>query len=264
MHAAWNALVKGGGDRLVGIMSIAAGQGLVALLLMPAVPVPASIAWPWLVLSGVLHAAYKLFLMQAYRVGDMGQVYPIARGGAPLLTGLLGLLWLGEALTTLQTLGLVAVGVGVMAMGLRGAARFDPLPVGLALVTAVLISAYTLVDGYGARIGGTAVGFIIFMHLVDTTLCVGAGYWLAGRELTARILAQWKIAAFGGALSIASYATATWAMTQAPIALVAALRETSVLFALAISVLILKEPPLPARLIAGAVIVGGLGLMRVG
>jgi drug/metabolite transporter (DMT)-like permease len=245
-------------------MSIAAGQGLVALLLLPVVAAPARVAWPWLVVSGALHALYKLFLMQAYRVGDMGQVYPIARGAAPLLTGILGVAWLGEYLTGIQTAGLVAVGFGVMKMGLRGAARFEPLPVGLALVTAIFISAYTLVDGYGARIGGAAVGFIVWMHLVDTILCVGAGYWLAGRGLAARIAAQWKIAILGGALSIASYATATWAMTLAPIAVVAALRETSVLFALAISVVLLKEPPLPARLAAGAVIVGGLALMRIG
>jgi drug/metabolite transporter (DMT)-like permease len=262
MHAAWNALVKSGSDRLVGVMSIAAGQGLVATLLLPVVASPRPQAVGWIVVSGALHAAYKLFLMQAYRVGDMGQVYPLARGAAPLLTGAVGVLALGEYLTSLQTVGLCAVGVGVMAMGLRGAARFEAAPVALSLATAGFISAYTLVDGHGARINGGALSFIVWMHVVDTALCLAAGYALAGRTLTARLAAQWPTATAGGALSIASYTIATWAMTQAPIALVAALRETSVLFALGISVLILREPALPARLAAGLVIVAGLGLMR--
>ena len=264
-HAGWNATIKGG-DPMFTTALISAGAGLVALALVPFVGLPSAAAWPWVIASVVIHFIYFAALIESYQAGDMGQVYPIARGSAPLMTALATTLFVEERLGAFGWIGIALLVTGVFLLSLRGGrdlARLDRRAVGFALFTAVTICGYSVVDGVGARLAGSA-------HAYSAALFVGMGpvmaaYALARRGKTAvsAMPSQWRIGLFGGVLQLASYGTAIWAMTLAPIAIVAALRETSVLFGAAIAVILLKEPLRNDRIVAALLIVAGLLLIRL-
>jgi drug/metabolite transporter (DMT)-like permease len=216
--------------------------------------------------SVVLHLGYYLALTEAYRRADMSQIYPIARGGAPLLTACASLLVVREPIAVQAAFGIVFLGAGVALLSLRGARKhepLDPVAVAFALATAVIICGYTLVDGSGARAAGNPHAYAAALFVIDSIPLL---VFIAWRDGPAGLSALTRFAAPGlvaGALSFASYWIAIWAMTVAPIALVAALRETSVLFAAAIALVILKEPFGPVRALAAALIVTGLLLIRL-
>lgn len=267
LHAGWNALVRSGSDRFLSVVQVALYAGLASCPFLPLVPLPAPAAWPWLLGSAGLHTGYKLFLSRAYRTGDLGQVYPLARGLAPLLTAGVAALFLGENLRPVQVLGVVVLAGGVWCMSLRGGRRAARPEIGtvlFALGTSVFIAGYTLTDGVGARQAGTALGYAAWLFAVDglaiTAVCVA----LRGRAALVTLARGWREGACGGLASLAAYGLVIWAMTVAPIPLVAAWRETSVLFAAAISVAVLREPLTPWRLAAGLLITGGVVLTRLG
>src|SRR5262245_31833085 len=265
-HAGWNAAVKKGLDPLATTVLISIGAALVALPLMPFTGLPEAAAWPWVGASVLIHLFYFAALIESYRAGDMGQVYPIARGSAPLLTAAGTALIVGERIGAQAWLGIVLLAGGVVLMSLRGGrelAQLDRRAVGFALFTAVTICAYSLVDGIGARRAGNP-------HAYSATLFVGIApvmlaYALArrGRKIIAEMSRFWGTGLAGGALQLGSYGIAIWAMTVAPIAIVAALRETSVLFGALIAVVVLGEKPRPVRIVAALAIVAGLVLIRL-
>ncbi len=267
LHAGWNALIKLGLDRFLSVTLVSLGAGLLSLAVVPFVTPPPPAAWPWLGLSVLLHSGYKLFLVQAYRAGDLGQVYPIARGTAPLLVALAMLLLFGERLSPPALLGVLLLAGGVCLMSLRGGrdlARLDGRAVGFALGTAVWIAGYSVTDGIGARAAGSPHGYAVWLFLLDGLVMLALAAALRGRCGLAALPRHWRGGLAGGAMSFGAYWIVIWAMTVAPIALVAALRESSVLFAAAISLLLLKEPLSPPRAAAAAVIVFGLVLARGG
>ena len=265
-HAGWNATIKRGLDPLAATAAISIGAALVALVFVPVVGLPAPAAWPWVVASVAIHLAYFAALIESYRAGDMGQVYPIARGSAPLMTASAATAFVGERLGVGGWLGIALVAVGVLFLSLRGGrelAKLDRRAVGFALFTAVTICAYSVVDGVGARQAGSAKAYSV-------ALFVGIGpvmalYALArrGRKAVTAAGRLWGTGLAGGALQLGSYGIAIWAMTVAPIAIVAALRETSVLFGAMIAVLVLKEPLRGIRIAAALLIVAGLALIRL-
>ena len=265
-HAGWNAAIKFGLDAISMTALIAIGAGVIALGLWPLTGLPLAASFPWLIASVLLHLLYFIGLGESYRVGDLGQVYPIARGTAPLMTAVLSAPLLGEALGLFAWSGVVALASGVLLLSVRGGRKLAPFnaqAVGFALVTAATICAYSLVDGIGARRSGNP-------HAYTVTLFISNGLMLAVYALVRRrggalpiMAGYWKIGLVGGALQLASYGIAIWAMTVAPIALVAALRETSVLFGVAIAVVLLKEPLHAIRAAAAVIIVGGLVLIRL-
>jgi drug/metabolite transporter (DMT)-like permease len=263
-HAGWNAAIKGAIDTVSTTALIAIGAGAVALVLLPFTGFPLAPAWPCVIASVIIHLLYFIGLSESYRVGDLGQVYPIARGSAPLMTAALSGPLVGEALGLAAWGGVVALAGGVLLLsagGGRALPRFDRHAVGLALFTATTICAYSLVDGVGARLAGNANAYTASLFAGNAIAL--AGYALArGRGIIA-MAAYWKTGLAGGALQLLSYGIAIWAMTVAPIAIVAALRETSVLFGSAIAVVVLKEPLRAIRIIAAAMIVGGLALIRL-
>jgi drug/metabolite transporter (DMT)-like permease len=265
-HAGWNAAAKKGLDPLVTTVLMSVCATLVATPFVPLVGLPAVAAWPWLIASVLIHLFYFAALIESYRAGDMGQVYPIARGAAPLLTAAGSALLIGEHIGPVAWTGILLLVAGVILMSLRGGrefARLDRRAVGFALFTAVTICAYSLVDGIGARLAGSA-------HAYSAALFVGIGpvmlaYALArnGAAVVPLMRRNWGAGLAGGALQVGSYAIAIWAMTVAPIAIVAALRETSVLFGALIAVIILREPLRPVRVAAAILIVFGLALIRL-
>jgi drug/metabolite transporter (DMT)-like permease len=264
MHAGWNALVKTGLDRTTSIFLLAFIQGAISLALLPLFALPAAVSWPWIAVSAVLHTGYKIFLIRAYAHGDLSQVYPLARGSAPLIVALFSILVLSENLTAVKFAAVCAIALGVMLMSSRlGSGEAMPRQALLyALGTALFTASYTLVDGIGAQISGTASGFTLWMFVGDGILMTIYALTLRGRGLFAAARGNLSSGLAAGALSLGSYWIAIWAFTLAPIAMVAALRETSVLFAMLIAVFWLGEKAGPQRWFAAGLILLGIVLMR--
>jgi drug/metabolite transporter (DMT)-like permease len=265
-HAGWNAILKLNVEPIIATTMVAVASGLVVLPFAFFSGLPDITAWPYLVASVVIHIGYYLTLAEAYRHGDLGQVYPIARGTAPLLTAVIATLMLDEAPGLFGWSGLIALTVGVMLLAVRGGRqtrRFDARSVGFALLTSLTITAYTLVDGIGARIAGSAAYTVWLFLLSGAAMSLYGVIRVGPQRLIVHSKANWAFALCGAALSTAAYAIAIWAMTVAPIALVAALRETSVLFATLISTLFLREPWLAARIAATLLVLAGALLLRM-
>lgn len=264
-HAGWNALLKLNVAPVVATVLVAVAAGLLVLPLLPITPLPAAAAWPYIVASAIIHVAYFVALAEAYRWGDLSQVYPIARGTAPLLTAALASLWLNEALGSNGWAGVIVLAAGILLLTVKGArklAPFDHRAVAFALATSLTITAYTLVDGIGARLAGSALAYTVWLFIGDGITMAIYGALRVGPSLLKDFRAHWRIATAGAALSTAAYAIAIWAMTVAPIALVAALRETSVLFAALFGTVLLREPLLPVRLVAALLVMAGALLLR--
>ena len=267
-HAGWNASIKRTLDPLATTVLIAIGAAVFALPIIPFAGWPELAAWPWLIASIVIHLFYFAGLIESYRTGDLGQVYPIARGAAPLMTATMTTLFVGERLGVFGWGGIVMLAAGVLLLSLRGGrelAKLNRAAVGFALFTAVTICAYSVVDGIGARLAGpgkaTAYSTVLFIGIAPVV--VAYALVRRGYAVLPQMAPFWKIGLGGGALAVISYSIAIWAMTVAPIAIVAALRETSVLFGAIIAVVILKEPLRPARIVAALMIVCGLMLLRI-
>lgn len=272
LHATWNALVKSSGDKQLDLALVHLLGALVALPLLVWVGLPPVAAWPFIGLSLLIHVAYYITLNGAYQHGDLGSTYPIMRGSAPLLVAL-GSTALGEPLSPAAWLGVGAVTVGVLLVGLArpGQALHHGRAIAFALANAVVIAAYTIVDGRGVRIsaeaGYTAASYVVLLFVLDgipyPALVFARRSAAARHAMLAYARKRWPLATLGGLASLGSYWIALWAMTRAPVAAVSALRETSVLFATAMSVLVLKERFGLQRACGAVVIVGGVVALRL-
>jgi drug/metabolite transporter (DMT)-like permease len=261
LHAGWNAVVKLGLDRFSSVLLLALVQGGIAMLLLPVFGLPAPAAWPWVLLGSALHSGYKLFLIRAYGHGDLSQVYPLARGTAPLIVTVASAFFLAEAPPLMRVAAVLAIAGGIMLMAGHGGLSRTALL--WALGTACFTASYTMADGVGARLAGNASAFAMWMFALDGLVMLAAGLVMRGGRALVALLPAWRGGAAAGAMSLGSYWIAIWAFTRAPLAMVAALRETSVLFAMLIAFFLLKEKVERRRWIAAALIVTGIVLMRV-
>ena len=265
-HAGWNALIKIGLDPLSTTTLISIGSGVVALALVPLTGVPAWAAWPWLIASVIIHLVYFASLIESYRTGDLGQVYPIARGSAPLMTAAATTAFVGEHLSPIGWGGIVALVAGVFLLSARGGrelSRIDRRAVGFALFTALTICTYSVVDGIGARLSANPNAYSLWLFIGIALVMLPYALYRDGRDVIPAMQRYWRRGFVGGALQLLSYGIAIWAMTVAPIAIVATLRETSVLFGAVIAVVVLKEPLRAVRIAAALLIVCGLVLIRL-
>lgn len=266
MHAGWNAVVKVGLDPFLSIVLVAVASAVVALGLLPFVPRPRAEVWPFLTASAIVHVLYNVSLVRAYRSGELGQIYPIARGAAPLLVALVGVTVLGEVQSAGEAAGMAVLIGGVWLMAVRGGSG-RALPEGrgvlFALLTSLCIATYTVLDGLGARRAGDASAYALYLFLLDGVLMVALCVALRGMSGFRAMSRAWAGGFAGGLMSLFAYWIAIWAMTEAPISQVAALRETSVLFALLISSVMLREPPTRFRVAAGLLIVTGALALRL-
>ncbi|HZT48242.1 MAG TPA: EamA family transporter [Hyphomicrobiaceae bacterium] len=265
-HAGWNALLKINLEPFVATSLVAAASGLVVLPVAFVAGMPNVAAWPYVLASVAIHIVYYLSLARAYRFGDLGQVYPIARGTAPLMTAAVASGWLGERLGPYGWAGILILAAGILLLALRGGrarAPFDRVSVGFALLNALTITSYTLVDGIGARTSGAPLQYTVWLFLLSGATMGLYGLARLGPRLARDFAAHWRLTLGGAALSTAAYGIAIWAMTVAPIALVAALRETSVLFAALLGMVLLREPVLPVRFLAAVLVLAGMMLMRL-
>ncbi|MBK0329182.1 EamA family transporter [Rhodobacteraceae bacterium F11138] len=264
LHALWNALIKTGTSKMTGMLIMTVVQGALGAVIGLCHPWPAGSVWFWLIGSGAFHAAYKLFLTYAYEQGDLSRVYPIARGAAPMVVTAISALFLSDVIAPVEYAGIFVLGAGIAIMAQGAFAngesrRLVPLALGSAMMTA----GYSLVDGMGARIAGDAVLFVGWMFALDALIFAPACLVLRGPVVLRATRRDWTAGSCAALASFAAYAIAVWGMTQAPIALVAALRETSILFAMLIGWLVMKDRMDRTKAAAAALIVLGMGMTRL-
>lgn len=264
LHASWNALVKTGANKLTSIMILTLVQGGFGAVIALTRAFPGAEVWPWLLASGLFHSAYKLFLAFAYEQGDLSRVYPIARGAAPMIVLASSGLLLTDTLSNFETLGVVILGFGILLMA-RGvfsngeSRKLVPFALGSALMTA----GYSVVDGLGARTAGDAVMYVAWLFILDAIFFTPICLALRGRGVFAASPTDWFRGTLAAAASYGAYAIAVWAMTTAPIALVTALRETSILLAVLIGWLIMGDRMDRGKAIAAGLIIAGVALTRI-
>ena len=262
LHASWNLLVKLRHDTLVAAAAVCIGAGVLSGLALPFLPAPAPASWPYLAASTAVEVLYGALLAAAYRVGDLSHAYPLMRGTAPLLVAIGSGLLIGEPLSAGGYAGVALVSVGVLTMIFDARSRgHSPAATRLALVNAGLIAAYTTIDGLGARVSHQPIAYSLWLSVL-----VGLPWlaWVAARRKQgwAELRTQLPVVAFGGACSVGSYTLALWAMTRAPVAAVAAVRETAIVFAAALGVLVLRERLTAARALAAVTIALGVWVIR--
>jgi len=262
MHAGWNYVVKASADRFLDYTGLAVAGAVVAATALPFLPLPATASWPWLGTTVFIHVGYYLLLMQAYRHADLSIAYPLMRGSAPVLVALAAPL-AGDALTPGLLLGIALVAAGIalpVGIGIRrgGVSRTG---LGYGFATAGVIALYTLIDGIGARHSGNAIAYTLWLFFLNAWLVFGVAVWQRGRKVIVHLRRRWLFSLLGSVLTMGSYGLVLWAMTVASIPAVAALRETSVIFAAILGAWLLKERMGRWR-IAGAMLVA-LGAVAI-
>ncbi len=267
LHAGWNAIVKGGTDKLLSTVLLTASGALLAALVLPWLLPPAPASWPYLAASTLLHVLYFSLVARIYQLADMSQTYPIMRGTSPLLVVLISLCWLDDPLSQAALLGIALICLGILCMALsrhvnkRSAAHRRGLQ--LALLNAGVIAAYTLVDGLGVRRSGTPAAYTLWLFLLTGLLMLGWVLLARRAAFVAYASTYWRVSVFSALGTLASYGLVLWAMTLAPVAVIAALRETSILFGVLIAGLFLKEKLSAARILGACVIVAGAAVLRL-
>jgi drug/metabolite transporter (DMT)-like permease len=266
LHASWNALVHGSREKLLDTVLILWGAALLSLLLLPGSGLPSAASLPWLIASTVIHMGYFSLVILSYRGGELSVVYPLMRGSAPAMSAFGVLIFLHESPPPAGWAGVALISTGVVLLAVlawsRGASH--PRSLLLALANAAVIAAYTVVDAKGVRLSGNAVGYNSCGFLLNAPAMTLVALHVRGAPaLAAHARQYWKRGLIGGACTMTSYGLALWAMTQAPVALVAALRETSVMFALLLGAWLAREKVGVGKITCVLMVAGGAALMKL-
>ncbi|RWR32279.1 peptide ABC transporter permease [Sinirhodobacter populi] len=265
LHASWNALLRLGGSKIQAMAMLSCTEIVIGLAIVASRPLPAPGAWKWLAATTVAQVAYKFFLARAYEEGDLSRVYPLARGTAPMLVALVTAVFALDHIAATGYLGIAVLGCGILFMA-RGvftdgeSRKMLPFAAGSAIATA----SYTLIDGIGGRVSGDVVAYVGWLLLFSGAGFAGGMVALRGPGLIRGQSARaWLTAGLAATISYIAYAVSIWAMTRAPIALVAVLRETSILFAVLIGWLAFGERMTRAKALAAGLIVVGVVMTRI-
>ena len=265
MHAGWNVLIKLKLDRFLSLFLIQILMGVMGLIMLAVFARPSAASLPYALTSGVLHLGYNLFLVRSYRTGDLSQVYPIARGSAPLLT--LVITWLAAreeiSSTGAAGIGILVAGIWLVSLVGRKGVKLDGLTLLFALGTSVFIAAYTVVDGLGGRVSGSPSSYAALVFVFDAVFLLAYALMARGPGIISAVAPHWKSGLAGAALSGGAYWIVIWAMSKAPIATVAALRETSILFVMLMSMRVLRETVTRPRIAGALLIVAGAVVLRI-
>lgn len=269
-HASWNAIAHAIRDQLVAFTLVGLGGAVIALLVLPWAPMPRAESWPYLLLSLLLHTAYLLLLMQAFRIGDFSQVYPIARGTAPVVVTVLAATLLAEYPDSLQVGGVLVASGGLASVALLGwrSGAGDGAPrwpaVVAALGTGLAIAGYTTVDGVGVRASGSALGYTTWLMLLQGVTIPSYALVRHRRALAGMLRpVAWRGLA-GGALSVLAYGLVLWAQTRGALAPIAALRETSIIVGAILGTVFFHERFGRPRIVATVLVVAGIVLLNLG
>jgi drug/metabolite transporter (DMT)-like permease len=260
LHATWNALVKASEDKGLDSVAVAAGSGLIALAVAPFLPAPAPASWPWMAGSTLVHILYFLFIAGAYRWGELSYSYPIMRGGGPMIVAVAGIFLLREVPSIKEAAAIALISAGILAFA-HGS--HDRRATWFAVGNAIVIAAYTIIDAQGARASGAPVSYTLWFFVANGIVITGLALAQHGAKVPAYFRRFWLRSLAGGACAVGAYSIALWAMTQAPVALVAALRETSVIFAAVIAFVIFKEKLTGQRIAATCAVLAGLVALRI-
>ncbi|MFP3991916.1 DMT family transporter [Streptomyces sp. E11-3] len=264
-HASWNAIAHHLKDRLLAFTLLTGGGALIGAVMACFVPLPAAEAWPYLLISAAIHVAYIVLLMRSFNLGEFGQMYPIARGTAPLVVTVAAAVFVGERIDGWQLAGVAVACAGLVGLalwGIRGSGRPPHWPaLTAALATGLAIAAYTVVDGVGVRASGSSLAYIAWLMVLEGLAIPAYALYRHGRRLPTLLRPYAARGLFGAALSVAAYGLVLWAQTRAPLAPVAALRESSIIAGAAIGALFFKERFGAPRIAAAALMVLGIGLM---
>jgi drug/metabolite transporter (DMT)-like permease len=265
LHASWNAIIKAGSDKFNDTVLILIGAAVFPGLLLPWIPLPAAASWPYLIASVIIHFAYFSLVAMAYRVGDLSYTYPIMRGVAPMLTALTASILIGEALTPGGKLGVALLCLGILTLTSESwwSKKFGFLPTAIALSNAIVISMYTIVDGIGLRLAGDPVSYICWLFFLQPVPFIPLLVFRHRECFITQLKSRWPASLLGGLCTCTSYGLAMYAMAYIPIALVAALRETSVIFGTIIAAIFLRERFGPIRYVAAGLVTAGAMVMKV-
>ena len=263
LHALWNAIVKSGGDKLLTTILVASAAAGIAAVILPFLTPPAAASWPFLAASMVFQIIYYVLVAGVYRVADMSQSYPLMRGTAPLLVSLASVGFLHEHLSVLAWSGIFLICMGTASLAWAARAKGSARGLALALLNAVVIATYTLIDGAGVRLSASPAAYAAWLFLLTGVPLAGWAFAVKGTLFRSYAAKHLGIGTLGGLGSVASYGLALWAMTKAPVAVVAALRETSILFATLIAVFALREHVSGRRIAAICLIATGAALLRL-
>lgn len=264
IHATWNAILRSAGNPLMTTIMVAGLSGLLSILALPFLPAPNAAVLPWLAASTVVQVGYYVLLANAYRTGDMSRTYPIMRGTAPLIVVLVSTLWLGEVIGIAGWTGVALVSAGILSLLFVPMAgnRLGTTAMAFALGNGVAIATYTLIDGVGVRVAGS-LSYVLWLFVLTGGALVAWALVARRNDFIAAARKSLPRASAAGLGNLVAYVLVLWAMTQAPIPLVAALRETSILFGTAIAALIFREPVGPGRVLAVVVIAAGAIVLRL-
>jgi drug/metabolite transporter (DMT)-like permease len=265
LHASWNVIVKSGEDTLLTAVMITSAAAALAALALPFLSQPAAVSWPYIAASVSLQTLYYALLAAAYRRADMSHAYPIMRGSAPLIVAAVSAWLIGESVSGTRWLGIALICGGVLGLAAHAPVQttHQRSASALALANACVIAGYTVIDGLGVRRSGAPAAYTLWIFLLTgIEMLLWISIWRR-REFGAYVRGKWLQALAGGAGTLVSYVLALWAMTLAPVALVAALRETSILFATVISALVLKERVTLQRLAGTGLIIAGAVALRL-
>lgn len=265
LHATWNAIASAIKDKALTFGLIGATSTVAAVVVLPIAGMPRSAALPYAAVSGAIHVGYNYSLLRSYRLGDFGQAYPLARGTSPLLVALGAWLIAGEGLATVQILGVLAVAVGLMSIVFAGGRlrRADAPATLSAAITGVTIASYTVLDGLGVRHSGNPVGYLAIMFVMQGPVIAGVSALLLRGRLGREHLRYIPSGMTAGILSMVAYGIVIWAQTKGPLALVSALRETSVISAALIATLLFHEPFGRRRIVPATIVVAGILLISL-
>lgn len=267
LHAGWNALIRGAGDKGLFTLLLSACGIVLALVGVCFSGLPSAASLPYLLSSALIHTVYIAWLMRAYEGGQLALSYTLMRGLPPLMVAVLAGPLLGESLGWVSWVGVLAICGGVLLIGVAAGQSLRQVyahPASrAALLNAGAIAAYTLVDGLGARASGNPVGYALCLFCLEPLIILALSYRRRGAAMRDYFRANWRLGMFGAFCSMLAYTTVLWAMTQAPVALVAALRETSVIFAVLLGRFLFKEGHLRTGLFAAAAVFFGISLLRL-
>ncbi len=260
LHASWNALLKSSTDKQLDTVAISVGAGIVGLLVAVWLPFPAPESWPWLAASALVHILYFLFLAGAYHWGDLTYAYPIMRGGGPVIVAFAGTAMFGEVLGPLPTLGVGLVCAGIIGFAYGKHERQATL---FALGNAVVIAAYTLIDAKGVRLSGSPVAYAMWFFVANAIAIYAYAGLRRGAAVPRYLSVNRSRILIGAVFTAGSYGVALWAMARAPVAVVAVLRETSVLFGAVLGAVFLRERFTRRRLLATGTVLAGLVALKL-
>ena len=265
LHAVWNGMVKNFGDKVISVSAIVFGHVPMAIVVMLFLPLPTLESVPYIILSAIIHQGYQYNLISAYKVGDLTKVYPIARGTGPIVATIISIIFLGLLITKFQALSVVLICFGIIILGIFSeSSTKNNKAVIYSLATGFFIGMYSLADGHGARISLSPLSFLGWSFILNAIIFPFVLKYMGYSNIFSRVMKEAKLIFWiGGTLSYIVYGIVVWSFTKAPIPLVAALRESSIVFSILIGFFFLKERITFIKVLSILVIFVGVVLLKL-